>query len=211
MARVTAPSPDNGGVLAERWFFRGQPPKLQADLFRRAVAALEAEDRVLATLFERTPRDARAEFPDEHPGLAYGLFETTLVYLIFKSWLDRVDVVWEARYSDKHARRADLFVREPPLYFEAKWWGSMQGKTIAGLRHDVARLREVERADGRYLLTFWWNFDARAKEDADAIEGLPERLGDDDIRPRYYARFRTRVARSPVDSAHFALCVFELL
>lgn len=199
----------NGRVLAERWFIRGRPPEPLATLFPAAMEALEDEDRALRSLFNNCPRSGEAEL-GEHPGLAYGLFETTLVYLVFKAWMRHTHVDWESRYSDEHTRRADLVVLRPRLYFEAKWWGSLQDKVLTAIGTDVRRLREPTDANGRYFLTFWWNFDDDAPKDKEEIEGFDRHLGEEGLHPRYYARFRTMVRHKRENAAHFAMCAFEI-
>jgi hypothetical protein len=196
-------------LLLERWFPPDSRPEPIATLFPAAMKILVAEDHALRDLFENSPCTRSREL-DGHPGLAYGLYETTLVYLLFKAWLPHVDLEWESAYSNKPSHHCDLVVHSPHLFFEAKWWGSMQGKTLNALGIDVQRLREVHDADGRFLLTFWWNFDKDAAIDEQEIDGLAQRLNEGDLHPRYYARFRTVVRHKRQGDAHFSMCVFEI-
>jgi hypothetical protein len=146
-------------------------------LFASALEALRAEDQDLRRCF-------RESHTNVAPGLTYWLFETTLVYFIFKAWLKDVDVAWEHGYGAVQLRekavgarsggrrQCDLVILEkgePTLAFEAKWWNDGTTKTFGSLLEDANRLRSGFGRDvGKYLLTFWYG------ESQDATSDLAE-------------------------------------
>jgi len=115
--------------------------------------------------------------------LAYWLYETTLVYVIYKAWLPLAHVAWE--YNPKHDKASTKLPRpdESPQgkkpakgpgtvdlavlnkqgtqkwLFEAKWWRS--SKDTALVARDAGKLgdrRFGKKVNGRFLLTFWYSW-----------------------------------------------------
>lgn len=161
-----------------------------ADLFLSAAEALLKEDTRLETAFRRVSRGAEARgaggavdaaYGTVGHGLSYWLYETTLVYLVFRSWIEAgYAVAWDWTGVDLEARarssvgdvrperkkRYDLVQfganRQIKRVFEAKWWNT---NDMGRLEGDVQKLsfqseRPTQGAE-RYLLVFWWgtNFD----------------------------------------------------
>lgn len=137
------------------------------ELGSAAAVALAIEDRHLNVALTSTKGDAyRAS--GVAAGLTYWLYETTLVYLVFKSWAPRWHVKWDfVRASEQHRGPGgpiDLVVTSNvgagEIAFEAKWWTTRTGKA---LWDDAEKLGKWVRAaaDGehraRYLLAFWWS------------------------------------------------------
>lgn len=136
-------------------------------LFNHAYEALKVEDGSLRACFK--PSDTKVAH-----GLTYWLFETTLVYFVFKAWLPIAEVVWEHALEDVGRRpdptivgragaheKCDLALLEGGIVkaaFEAKWWNDHSTKTWRALVEDANKLRRGF-PDGqvrKYLLTFWW-------------------------------------------------------
>ena len=152
-------------------------------LFQAALDALRAEDESLKACFfdgekQRHPTGRGA------PGLTYWLFETTLVYFIFKAWLPKVHDVWEhvleansklrpEPYSQGRKgahEKCDLAILDAAgivqAAFEAKWWNNSTSRTQNSLRADASKLRRAFPDGGveKYLLTFWWGTDTFKKD-----------------------------------------------
>lgn len=138
-------------------------------LFERASAALAKENRALERAFAATKAKNGHHYLKVGHGLTYWLFETTLVYVIFKDWLRDTPVVWEhalarSRDEKKGQKTVDLVVfddgREEAAVeaaIEAKWWNDSRKKTRSSLESDVKKLRAgFPDAKRRYLMTFWW-------------------------------------------------------
>jgi hypothetical protein len=126
-------------------------------LLRAAASALEAEDRALALAFSQA---APQREPRNH-GLAYWVYETGLVYEIFKAWLPLAEVYWEYPYPGTSSLKADLVVLDeagPSVVVEAKWWMNNHAKTLAVLDEDAAKLRSWSGTPReRILLCFWYS------------------------------------------------------
>lgn len=154
-------------------------PNIRA-LFKAALAALRTEDESLQKCFKKSDTTVAH-------GLTYWLFETTLVYLIFKAWLPKANVYWEHALEREVARRpnptivgrsgahekCDLAIRgngadgRIVAAFEAKWWNNSSTKTKASLIEDANKLRRgfPDPAVQKYLLTFWWGHHTAYKND----------------------------------------------
>jgi hypothetical protein len=159
-------------------------------LFGLALAALKKEDESLRDTFPQQGHEEVAH------GLTYWLFETTLVYFIFKAWIPKTNVVWEHALEKDVRRRpdpnvegrmgahekCDLVVMEgdqPIAAFEAKWWNVDGAKIRRSLLADAAKLRRHFPAEiAKYLITFWWSegdtfaADTAAAREFCASEGL---------------------------------------
>lgn len=158
-------------------------------LMNAAVQALEEEDQELAKVLtngaQRSGRAFHSAFSNVGRGLSYWLYETTIVYLIWKRWVrNGTAVAWDWTAAElKRARR----LREPGISgkqridlvvfgardkidaaFEASWWTTDSQKTRTKLRADAKKLRGVA-AKRRYLLVFWFERKGDAQEEAEKV------------------------------------------
>jgi len=165
-------------------------PEILRRLLPVATEALLAEDRRLAEAFEHA---AHPNAGRNH-GLAYWVFETTLVYEVFKSWLPLAHVESEYVYPNNAAEKADLvvFTNGRALVVEAKWWMSMNAKTLAALDADVKKILSWPApAEARLLLTFWYspNHPGQWQTDLAELRAFEPRCGR--ATPIYAAAFTT--------------------
>jgi len=174
-----------------------------------AAHALHGEDAVLRTVMN--PK----KFGTEPRGLTYWLYETTLVYVIFKAWARSHDVKWDWEPVHQGARGApqhlDLWVKEDgcELGFEAKWWNTDAARPY--LEHDASKLRRwmaalpAGRSRGS-LMTFWWCDDELDRWKQEAIDWA--------TKPRrelvYHAWFST-LDRTGSPSRTFVLMLIEIM
>lgn len=96
-------------------------------LCNAAIFALREEDASLSKAFAKIPQNFKDFYSDSNQGLAYEVFETALVYIIFKSWIPLAPTAWEDNYEDDSHKKADLVVydketQKAKYIFEAKWW-----------------------------------------------------------------------------------------
>lgn len=142
-------------------------------LFRAAVDQLKTEDEVLNAAMSQG-KATTGGYVDVARGLTYWLFETTLVYIIFRAWVRSAHVAWEPAvgpsserpdaYTERRrgaSEKCDLVLlgnaNSPVAAFEAKWWNTeISGK---GLLSDVKKLRRTCPTIDKFLLTFWWSTD----------------------------------------------------
>jgi len=134
------------------------------ELGRLATLALYEEDR---SLFAAMKGGAGTRFAKESAGLTYWLYETTMVYFIFKAWAARFYVRWDwepapPRNASRRVGLLDMAVAigqdEPNLAFEAKWWNNAKGEL--SMSEDAKRLQAwVAQQAGRrgFLMAFWWS------------------------------------------------------
>lgn len=181
------------------WFPSAAPNEDLSEACREALVALRREDLFLRTAFERRT-DWRASL---HKGLTYKVFETTLVYLMFRAWVDHGRrAEWEVPYpKPNQSQIADLVLlpegrSASPTVIEAKWWLGNDAETLESLRGDVERLNQWSSST-RVLLTFWWSAvgswaSAGPRGDRAKIrEGLAE-IGLEE-RPFFLGAFHTHV------------------
>src|ERR1019366_8088020 len=100
------------------------PPQI-VKLLDSAATSLANEDEALKKAFDNAKMPSF--YAGVNHGLAYAVFETQLVYAIFKSWIPMANVEWESKAYEGSPYRADLAVCDdgsntPSLVFEAKWW-----------------------------------------------------------------------------------------
>ncbi len=146
------------------WTAAGTDHDLWLELGARAVEALKEED---ASIREKLREGAAgAQYAGTPAGLTYWLFETTLVYLIFKAWAPRRYVEWDWVGSTNRAtglrNPIDLVVEVAAngreFGIEAKWWSTRR----VGLAMDLDANKLLEwmgekRANrSGFLLGFWW-------------------------------------------------------
>lgn len=148
---------------------RTAPNKYLA-LFRAAAEQLRHEDATLHAAMN-DGHEATGGYSDVARGLTYWLFETTLVYIIFRAWVRRARVAWEHAVG-RSSERPDAFIErrrgasekcdlvlldkenKPVAAFEAKWWNTkLSGKALLS---DVSKLRRTCPTIDKFLLTFWW-------------------------------------------------------
>jgi hypothetical protein len=135
-----------------------------ARLFKVAAKALHAEDRGLHAALEMQNSVRRHQLSCGL-GLTYWVYETTLVYTIWKAWLPEIEVNWEVksnatkRGTKKKTQWFDLQLYDGAVerHVEAKWWNTK----VNGVVSDINRLEEVNAKSG-LMLTFWWGIDVEA-------------------------------------------------
>lgn len=140
-------------------------------LLREGHAALVEENDCLTRAFRSS---AHADFYEgvSH-GLAYGPFETTLAYVIFKRWLLTARVRWEDNYPGRGTAKADLVTYDEggaQFVFEAKFWPNEHQKTLSVVREDLEKMTRWEGDVERILLAFWFSPDAHAANDRSQVE-----------------------------------------
>jgi hypothetical protein len=180
-----------------------------AVLFRLASDALGEEDRALRRRFSRARGAQAGAYADVAHGLTYWLFETTLVYTVFKRWLADHPVGWEHATRDRRPSsvvakgsrpKCDLVVfsdwtmRAPEAAIEAKWWNDGSTKGTRAILKDVAKLRRnYGDPVRRYLLTFWWGREIGFAEDLDRAERFCDQHGLVLASDVASSRFKTRL------------------
>jgi hypothetical protein len=158
-----------------------------------ATVALQREDRALNLALRQNQTEAYAKV---NQGLGYWLYETTLVYVIFKAWAPMLHVVWDWPASAGQKRRADLQILEDGKTshaFEAKWCNTGAN---AALKSDAQKIRTTfSGTPRRFLLAFWWN--KVEKADAD-IKWLEHQCAKDACNASgwFVGRFTTDVRRA---------------
>jgi len=170
-----------------------------------AMRALHKEDRALKKAFESCPSKSMVV---SNKGLGYWLFESTLVYMIFKAWLPHGEVAWEAAYKNSR-KKADLKVkvRGETWVIEAKWWPNTQKKTMKSLHSDINKMQKLHR-ERRFLLTFWISPCRAWSTERPEVENI----GMEGVALRYIGRFRTDMERTrgKGGGSNFALALFEV-
>jgi hypothetical protein len=145
----------------------GTQPEDLVDLLKAAALALEDEERTLHTAYMA----GNIVYPGFHQrrnvneGLAFRLYETSIMYVIYKAWLPRVPVAWD--YERGAVRGAiDLVVLDTVDHdralwaFEAKWWNRESDEKWLVADFDKLAAYEASR---RLVLALW--FDCRANRD----------------------------------------------
>lgn len=186
--------------------------ELLTRLLPAALDALHKENQSLADAFGHAdPRILEMYRKPPHAslasneGLAYWLFETTLVYSIFKSWIPLAHTVWEDRYPERSEQKVDLMVR--PIVgdfgatwgFEAKWCRPANDASTFWLHHDAMKLL-LSRAFGeRFVFAFWHSPLARWAADTDGFQRtcairLAYGIESATLVPLYVGAFPTKVA-----------------
>ena len=172
-----------------------------ARLFSLAVAALRKEDASLTKARARAGTWSRSRRKSYAQGLAYWVFESTLVYAVFKAWSKAgKDVEWEWPYGrsgngdprgrdregEHSAQKADLVLFSqdtPTAVFEFKWWHDDRAKTRKAIWDDINKLRAwtgAPTAPGpqTFLIAMWYSpKDDREKDRQDVLKALGETGG----------------------------------
>ncbi|MFH0901720.1 MAG: hypothetical protein V2A73_13915 [Pseudomonadota bacterium] len=198
------------GLLREVWLVEDQPAEIKR-LLPVAVRALFAEDRRLALALAASPRNN----PCWNYGLIYSVFETTLVYEIFKALLPMAAVEWEWPYPGS-TDKADLVVfdgERANVVIEAKWWMSNQKKVFSLLEVDIEKMLSWKGLDGRYLLTFWHsqNCPEMWKRDLSDVLAFCGQYDGARVEPVYAAAFPTDVVTVRAEGgSYFAMCALSV-
>lgn len=209
------------GDKPEPWFgsFSGIKDRaLLKELLSKARDALQREDEALKGAFERAASERHATYEGANHGLLYWVFETTLVYAIFKEWIPLADTLWESAYQQRSNTYLDLRVRPVPARswgFEAKWWQQSTKKYTEGLMNDAQRLLDADDLDERFLLTFWCSPTERWRRDLEEVghacnEARLHRHANAKVRPIYVGTFGTHVVDSEGKPWYFALGVLRV-
>ncbi len=176
------------------WTRRDGPPDDElASLMEVAACALLAEDQRLAAGLRGTPLTAASGAPgwtaaqQGHTaiarvghGLSYWVYETTLVYVIWRAWIESGRVAawdWTLRELAGRERiphgdgglRYDLVLfrgDEPHAVFEAKWWNLDTDAVRLALDEDAAKLRGSRFFAGarKFLIVFWFEQKTQSDE-----------------------------------------------
>lgn len=99
-------------------------------LMEAAADALAKEDALLRGLVEggRTSRQSSVAFAKVGKGLSYWVYETTLVYVLWKRWCAEGETpAWDWTFRELRGERRGRMQRgglrrEVLAAFEAKWW-----------------------------------------------------------------------------------------
>lgn len=136
-----------------------------------AACALADEDLLLRNGIEAARQSAvsRNAFDRVGAGLSYWLYETTLVYIIWRSWMLQGEAAawdWTAKdlssaqspMHDAAREQLDLVLlgeRGPRFIFEVKWWNDPSTKTRSAIEADINKLRRFSSSASTALLLFW--------------------------------------------------------
>jgi hypothetical protein len=173
-----------------------------------AASALSDEDALLAkALTEVRARSAAHKQAFEHVGIgiSYWLYETTVVYLIWRAWVTAgTAAAWDWTVADLEGfqsgrddggLRFDLVVfgnsRKPELAFEAKWWNRDNAAARRALRDDAFKLRDsrILESAKKYLMVFWHEPDHTEAKYRDEVAAFCK---EERLRPAGDARFPAR-------------------
>ncbi|MBA3375758.1 MAG: hypothetical protein H0U00_08095 [Actinobacteria bacterium] len=191
-----------------------------ASLMELAAVALKEEDRRLAKAIDAGRKTRHRTLTEVGSGLSYWVYETTLVYLIWRAWIENGKLAaWDWTASGLAADRSSIrgrgglrfdlvaFADKPTSVFEAKWWNVETTAMRDALVADASKLRGSLVLGGakKYLLVFWHE---EAGADASSVQKLchDEQLtycGD----ARFPARFRAKNADVDGDFVMAALRV----
>ncbi len=198
-----------------------------------ATHALHAEDLTLRASLVAGRERFPGALENVSCGLAYWVFETGLVYTIFKSWLPRMAVRWEHPYSATSTKAADLVLFPSPQegwVFEAKWWNANNEKVRKIVLADAEKLRENDLtfmsnpigSKGtpttwrRFLMTFSWGDSGELEVDWAPFESFLSNANG--LVLRFVGAFPTDVyktwgppsGRRRISTGYFAMTVLEL-
>lgn len=201
--------------LNEEWFTRiPSGHERFENLMRLALHALKAEDDDISSRFSLGAARRFASKEHTHYNQGVGtLYETTIAYTIFKTWLPVAPAGWEAAYPSNSAWKADLVMRDTDgnaqWVFEVKWWLNNRAKTLSVLQDDIDKLRTWSPADERFLLALWYGRRSDYKRDRDAM--LSGCAQFEKVEPVYLGGFATDIATYRQDGGgYFAVGVVRL-
>jgi len=155
----------------------GTNPQAHIDaFFTTATEALRSENEFLAEHLAAC--EPEGFYGDYHQGIQF-LFETTLVYLIFRGLLatgfvrqQHCEVRWEEPYPNSVEKKVDLLLRPrdlPPAYIECKIW---KHEYAEDLKADIYKMSVLPNDSRRFLLALWWE----DRERRDNLEWLMQNL-----------------------------------
>ncbi len=124
----------------------GMPLLPQTKMWQLAVDALHRENEQLQTALTLGHRRFPKGYDKASRGLAYWVFETGLVYTVFKAWAPEMVTRWEHAYVENGSKATDLvlFPSETEGWaVEAKWWNSNSNRANAIVMDDVNKLRKA--------------------------------------------------------------------
>lgn len=218
-------------------FYRTGLDRNLKKLFKAALLTLRDEDKKLQCLFESAVPDDL--YNDTSHGLAYWLYETTIVYLIFKAWILYGKTIWDSGYDKslppqidevinrKNRKYCDLVVNigKEQFFFEVKWWRNMHKKTLGALQKDVNKLRKNKKNATGYLITLWYSWEQNHwikndnspnKTNTD-IEEVAKFSSSNGCKIEYFGAFPTHFCfcqknSSPIQKpeAYFAMAIFKV-
>ena len=150
-------------------------------------------------------------YHDYHQGIQF-LFETTLVYLIFRELLatdfvrkQQCEVRWEESYDDNIAKKADLVLKHrslPSAYIECKIW---RHEYAEDLKADIRKMTVLPPESRRFLLVLW--VDQRTPEAN--VEWLERNLGVSAVRHCCF-QTRTRNRFKEIETRNLVLALLEV-
>lgn len=123
--------------------------------FAITLEALEEENRFLMNNFSKTNL-----YDKWHHGLSF-LFETTLVYLVFRKLLEKdfpFEVIWEDSYTQMHSLKSDLTIvhseaLKDKIYIEFKIW---RKETAEDIEADLIKLSPLIKKGERCFEFVLW-------------------------------------------------------
>jgi len=178
--------------------------------FSIAAEAVRSENKFLAEHLAACDRDGF--YCDYHQGVQF-LFETTLVYLIFRGLLaadfvrrQQCEARWEESYPHSVEKKVDLLLRPrgslPADYIECKIW---KHEYAEDLKADIYKMSELPPEHRRFLLTLWWE----SGDGADNLQWLTNNLN---VKVAHYRCFPTgwRNRHKQIESRNSVLALLEL-
>jgi hypothetical protein len=106
----------------------------ERELFRAALRALEAENGMLAAAFQAAPEGLKPFYARSNLGLAHWVYETQLVYTIFKAWIPLRRTRWESPIYEGHRSLCKADCRSPGS------WGQRPTFSPGSWGHRIARV-----------------------------------------------------------------------
>ncbi len=173
-----------------------------------STSALQTEDEFLRKAFSQYVNTQH--YGDWPHGITI-LFETTLVYFIFRELLSRkfpLEVLWEHEYPSNRSLKADLALRDirggmlkEQAFLEFKIWKS---DTTEEISTDIKKLKDnlgdyKEAPTQAFVFIFWWEPE---QNEEDNLKWLENELGIDLFKS---SSFRTKWKGSSYRMATLAL------
>ena len=125
--------------------------------FFTAASVLEQENRFLQEHFSACERE-QGFYKNWHHGIP-PLFETTMVYLVFRELLKTrfpLEIEWEGPYPHSKTMKADLIIKEsriPRVYIEFKIWKDQKAKDV---KSDIAKLKTLPENFRGFIFVIWY-------------------------------------------------------
>lgn len=192
-------------------------------LLNSANHALKKEDNHLKKIFKESK--FKQFYDNYNQGLSYWLFETTLVYIIFKAWISLETVEWEYSYPNNKLKKCDLVVFTGESYlreksrvkwiFESKWWlNKKTSKPISLIKKDINKIKSwknnINTPEGRYILTFWHSKQCDLYENLEKVLRFTEKK-ENGVKLIYYDYFKTHYSKKEeTQKAFFTMAVLKV-